>query len=222
MGWNGMDAHMDSLLTSPRHPFKSTLLTHPAGFAHSPVMPPKFRQRGKKKKSSSSSNDKSGDYAHAGAFNPNEVPLGSGIVHAEEDEGVQPMEQDVQDAEGSAPRHIPIVEHRIDYDQVAPFGFVPLELKAYLKDAHATLLQLARDGPGGEDAGGEGYAYGDEEDARAENHQAQLLRLAILREVNGQELSCATDGECSLALETVVEGLDARRLRIFADRISGK
>lgn len=96
-----------------------------------------------------------------------------------------------------------------------PFGLVSQELKTYLKNAYAQLMLMSK----GQEDGVRSGRTDDEVGEEAE--QISLLCLAILREVNGHELSCATDNESSVILEAVLDRIDTRRVRIFADRISG-
>ncbi|PWN17935.1 hypothetical protein BCV69DRAFT_315058 [Microstroma glucosiphilum] len=162
-----------------------------------------------------------------GFGNSNLIPLGGGGGDAGDVEDLS-YPQEGEPVEGNAPpAHIPVdlggnleaeaSAHDLD---VAPFGFVPAELKAYLKDASTNLAHLDADLRRGR------YEYEGEEDngeeeGDGEEGQADLLRQAMLREVSGQELTVATDGECSVALETIIDGLKGRRVRILADRASG-
>lgn len=179
-------------------------------------MPQKFRQRGKKKKGSSSG---------TGA---NSLALATPRTDGQEqnDQGwtqsdYVPLDAgDQGDLEPEAHHVDSGVEHREfegsgHPDDIAPFGFVNADLKSYLKDAQASLVQMVTP----YQAQGADYA---DDDAEDQSEQAETLRLAMLREMDGQELACATDGEASLSLESVIHGLDARRLRILADRMSGR
>lgn len=173
-------------------------------------MPQKFRQRGKKKSKKAQEEKGAAEVVEQPAWT---IDRGAGN---EEAAAMEEDETALAAGEEQAPEHIPIQEADLAggqdrIDDVAPFDFVSPELKAYLKDAIASLhkMQAERD-----------QDYEDEEEEPSE--QLSLLRLAMLREMNGQELACATDGEASIALESVIEGLDDRRLRILADRMSGR
>lgn len=160
--------------------------------------------------------------------NSNLIPLGGGGGDVGDAEDLSyPQTGEQGEGEGEAPpAHIPVdlggnleaeaSAHDLD---VAPFGFVPAELKAYLKDAYTNLVQLDADSRRSR------YEYEgeeEEEDGDGEEGQADLLRQAMLREVSGQELTVATDGECSVAFETIIDGLKGRRVRVLADRASGR
>ncbi|CAO1625738.1 unnamed protein product [Sympodiomycopsis kandeliae] len=173
-------------------------------------MPQKFRQRGKKKKNTEVANAAEPVVEHKDEQWQQQdfVPFDAA---AEEQQHQQPGASEIQ--------HTPIEypdPSGVDTD-VAPFGFVPPELKSYLKDAHANLQRL--------DTEAQEYAYqqynNDQEDEEDQAGERNLLRLAMLREMDGQELACATDGECSVILEAIIAGLDHRRIRILADRASG-
>lgn len=204
------DRILELMILEPR---REALALAPYQHCHPspPAMPQKFRQRGKKK--SKKAQEEKGAAAEAVEQPAWTIDRGAGNEEAavmEEDETAPAVE------DGEAPEHIPIQEADLAgeqdrIDDVAPFGFVSPELKAYLKDAIASLhkMQAERD---------QDYEDGEEEPSE----QLNLLRLAMLREMNGQELACATDGEASIALESVIEGLDDRRLRILADRMSGR
>lgn len=176
-------------------------------------MPPKFRQRGKKKKTTGA-NQEGGQQDSGWGQRSAPAPLPAQDNWQQND--FIPLDATETAAATEDPEqngHIPLNEGEARESDVAPFGFVPTELKAYLKEAHANLLQLdaahrpRQDGYDGE----EGDDY----------EQSAMLRQAILREINGQELACATDGEGSITLETIIDALDGRRLRILGDRISG-
>lgn len=180
-------------------------------FTYPKKMPQKFRQRGKKKKSSNAEHVE--DVAETAAAAPQQDW---------QQEDYLPLEDGGAEAEGSqsgqAIQHTPLEHASGDFDaDVAPFGFVPPELKSYLKDAHANLQRLDSEAQeyGHRPTTGAGDADEEEGDERT------TLRLAMLREMDGQELACATDGESSVILEAILSGLDERRLRILADRMSG-
>lgn len=194
------------------------LVNHRVPLTSSARMPQKFRQRGKKKKGSSSV---TGANSLALA-----TPKTDGPEHNDQDwtqSDYVPLEAgDQGDLEPEA--EADHAESGVEHDQfkgsghpddIAPFGFVNPDLKSYLKDAQASLVQMVTP----YQAQGADYA---DDDAEDQSEQAETLRLAMLREMDGQELACATDGEASLSLESVIHGLDARRLRILADRMSGR
>lgn len=178
-------------------------------------MPQKFRQRGKKK-SKKAKEDQQAAAVEEPAWT---IDRGHGEEKAveEEREGFDGGDEDGAAAPGE---HIPIQEADLaggsnNVDDVAPFGFVSPELKGYLKDALASLHQM-------QTKRSEDWETEEDDDGQEQSEQASLLRLAMLREMNGQELACATDGEASIALEAIIAGLDGRRLRILADRMSGR
>lgn len=167
-------------------------------------MPQKFRQRGKKKKNSEKEE--------------NEYP-----THSAEQDDWQQQDYLPLDAGAAAAAPADQVQHTpLEYAEgfdadVAPFGFVPPELKSYLKDAHANLQRL--------DSEAQEFAYqqnADEQDDAEHSEERAMLRQAMLREMDGQELACATDGECSVIIEAIMSGLDDRRLRILSDRMTGR
>lgn len=173
--------------------------------------------------------DKASGFSGGGFGNSNLIPLGGGSGYDAAGEEVmnEAEETTLAGQEGEVPAHIPVdlgahLEAETHESDVAPFGFVPPELKAYLKDAYTNLLQLDAESRRSRNEYYTEGAEGEEDDEEEEGGQSGLLRQAMLREINEQELTVATDGECSVALETIIDGLDARRVRILADRASGR
>ncbi|CAO1628893.1 unnamed protein product [Parajaminaea phylloscopi] len=176
-------------------------------------MPQKFRQRGKKHKADKGAVVVDAEPAASTSSLPAHVPPGAPAAAATRGADYIPFEdghfQTTVDplAVRDAPSE-PFVDS-------APFGLVSPELKTYLKDAHTQLVRFAQSR---EDALSDAPV---EDEFGNHEQQAQLLATAILREVDGHELSCATDNESSLALEATMEQLDNRRIRILTDRFSG-
>ncbi|WFC93644.1 Nucleolar protein 9 [Malassezia brasiliensis] len=85
-----------------------------------------------------------------------------------------------------------------------PFGLVAPEMQAYFKEVNATLTNLL---------------YSEDPDAGSE--EAELLLQAALTEMDGNELSLATDPTCSLVLENMAGIMKEKALRVFFDRMSG-
>ena len=85
-----------------------------------------------------------------------------------------------------------------------PFGLVAPEMQAYFKEVNATLTNLLHN-----------------EDPDAGSEEAELLLQAALTEMDGNELSLATDPTCSLVLENMAGIMKEKALRVFFDRMSG-
>lgn len=175
-------------------------------------MPQKFRQRGRKKRREDSATNTS---AQEVAVSPSPLFQKEASDHpAQPDiEGAVFLRTPEQTLEGGSQERY---DQALDYDS-APFGMVPPELKAYLKTACTRFWQLEShhsrfDGS---------LALADTSGSNVKDGEADLLCLAMLREMDGHELACATDNDSSMAFEAVAESLDSRRLRILADRLSG-
>ncbi|KAK0559982.1 Nucleolar protein 9 [Tilletia horrida] len=101
------------------------------------------------------------------------------------------------------------------FDNSTPFGLVAPEIKSYFRTAHADLLAA-------ESSAGAAQAYA-EDDAGddAPGSQHELLLSAALQELSGHELALATDPDTSLVLEYIVHHINAVKLRVLTDRLSG-
>ncbi|KDN47717.1 hypothetical protein K437DRAFT_267764 [Tilletiaria anomala UBC 951] len=102
-----------------------------------------------------------------------------------------------------------------DADDVAPFGYVDADVKAYFKDVHAKLKEAEWAAPQKNRSSELG------EDIDGENEHSLLLNAAI-REMDGKELRLATDPDTSIALEYIIEHMKEKQMRILVDRMTGR
>ncbi|WFC98547.1 Nucleolar protein 9 [Malassezia yamatoensis] len=89
-------------------------------------------------------------------------------------------------------------------DANTPFGLVAPEMQAYFKEVNASFISFLHS-----------------EDPQAGEEEAELLLQAALNEMDGSELSLATDPTCSLVLENMLNLMKEKALRVFFDRMSG-
>ena len=156
------------------------------------AMPPKFRQRGKKKKQPSSSSAASSVFHPAPSHHQEQKP-----EHEHEQEQDQDQDQD-QDQPSWIVDGPPGAAMNVASGSEAPFGYVDAEVKAYLRQTNEQLVALS-----------------------PSTDEFELLLSATLSEIDGSELTLATDMDTSLILEALIARIAHKPLRILLDRFAG-
>lgn len=85
-------------------------------------------------------------------------------------------------------------------DANTPFGLVPPELQSYMKEVNTQLTERMHSD---------------------DTEEVHMLMQAALSEMDGHELSLATDPACSLVLENMASMLEEKPLRVLLDRMTG-
>ncbi len=106
--------------------------------------------------------------------------------------------------------------HGPPLEEIAPFGFVDADIKAYFRDVHQQLQELEYTLVSHHPSS---HSHSDEGDEAIPQH-TQLLR-AVIRETDGKELVLSTDPDTSIIVEYIASFMSAKQVRVLLDRFSG-
>ncbi|TKY85420.1 hypothetical protein EX895_005582 [Sporisorium graminicola] len=131
------------------------------------------------------------------------------------------------DAEDGQPNWVKLGDRPSKAEHEAPFGYVDVELKAYLRAGWERVVELESQGYSAKStltalaAASSSNAVQSSVNAEDEDDELALLLQATLKEMDGKELLLSTDPDTSLIVEGILHRLPAKPLRVFVDRLAG-